>query len=174
MQQLDPSIIALTKAIGQSESSGNYNAQGKSGEHGAYQYTKPTWETDSQKYLGEAIPLEQATPAQQDQVAYSKVEDLGKQGYNPSQIASIWNSGKPTWDGNVGVNKYGIKYDTPAYVKNVGKAYETELKGQNIESDSNNPSNVPNNNPQPDANGYITTAQLPSPKMVQSNDQIQE
>lgn len=128
--QLDSSIVALTKAIGKSESSGNYAAQGKSGEYGAYQYTKPTWEADSQKYLGQVVPLEQATPAQQDEVAYKKVSDLGKQGYNPAQIASIWNSGKPQWEGNVGVNKYGVKYDTPAYVKNVAKAYEAELNNQ--------------------------------------------
>lgn len=143
-QPLDPSVVALTKAIGSSESDGNYSAVGKSGEYGAYQYTAPTWAADSQKYLGSSIPLEQATPAQQDEVAYKKVEDLGKQGYKPDQIASIWNSGKPDYQGNVGTNKYGVHYDTPAYVKSVGANYEKIMNGGQAQPDPNNPSNVPN------------------------------
>lgn len=141
-QPLDPSILALTKAIGQSESSGSYTAKGKSGEYGAYQYTAPTWASDSQKYLGQAVPLEQSTPAQQDEVAYKKVQDLGKQGYKPDQIASIWNSGKPDYQGNIGTNSYGVKYDTPAYVKSVGAAYQKIMAGQPVTADPSNPSSV--------------------------------
>ena len=69
-EQLDPSVVNLAKAIGQSESGGKYDAKGKSGEYGAYQYTPTTWASDSHKYLGSVVPLEQATPAQQDEVAY--------------------------------------------------------------------------------------------------------
>jgi hypothetical protein len=137
-QQLDPSVVALAKAIGMTESKGNYNARGKSGEFGAYQYTAPTWQQDSIKYLGQAVPLEQATPAQQDEVAYKKIQDLGKQGFNPSQIASIWNSGKPDWEGNVGTNSYGVHFDTPQYVKSVGDAYQQIMQG------NQNPTLTPN------------------------------
>lgn len=169
-QQLDQSVVALTKAIGQSESGGNYSAQGKSGEHGAYQYTKPTWDSDSQKYLGQAVPLEQATPAQQDEVAYKKVQDLGKQGYKPDQIASIWNSGKPDYQGNVGTNKYGVKYDTPAYVKSVGAAYDRIMKGQSAGMDPNNPSASGTQNGQQNSNGFINAASIPPAGTVPSGD----
>ena len=140
--QLDPSIVNMTKAIGQVESGGDYSAVGKSKEYGAYQYTPDTWTTDSQKYLGQSVPLETTTPAQQDEVAYKKVEDLGKQGYKPDQIASIWNSGKPDYEGNVGTNKYGVNYDTPDYVNKVGKAYDAISNGQAIPQDSNTASTV--------------------------------
>lgn len=146
--QLDPSIVALTKAIGISESGGKYDAVGKSGEYGAYQYTQPTWQADSQKYLGQDIPLESATPAQQDEVAYKKIQDLGSQGYKPDQIASIWNSGKPDYAGNIGTNKYGVHFDTPAYVKSVGANYEKIMSGGQATQDSNNPSSTTNQNTQ--------------------------
>lgn len=134
-EQLDPSIVNLAQAISKTETRGQsspYTAKGGSGEYGAYQYTAPTWGTDSQKYLGQNIPLESATPAQQDEVAYKKIQDLGKQGYKPAQIASIWNSGKPDPTGNVGVNSSGVKYDTPSYVKSVEQAYNQLRGGQQV------------------------------------------
>lgn len=137
---LDPSITALAKAIGKSESGGNYTAKGKSGEYGAYQFTKPTWTTWAGKFLGD--PNAEMTPENQDKVAYSQIKEWGSQGYKPAQIASLWNSGKPDWEGNVGTNKFGVKYDTPAYVQSVGKAYEELNKGQDVQPDQSNPSNV--------------------------------
>lgn len=134
-QPLDPSIVNLAQAISKTETQGQanpYTAQGGSGEYGAYQYTAPTWAADSQKYLGQSVPLDSATPAQQDEVAYDKIQDLGKQGYSPAQIASIWNSGNPDPTGNVGVNKYGVKYDTPQYVKSVETAYNQLRGGQQV------------------------------------------
>lgn len=125
-QPLDPSIVRLAQAISKTETGGSknpYTTSGASGEYGAYQYTPATWAGDSQKYLGQSVPLEQATPAQQDEVAYNKIKDLGSQGYKPSQIASIWNSGKADPTGNVGINKYGVAYDTPGYVKKVEAHY---------------------------------------------------
>lgn len=131
-EQLDPSIVNLAQAISKTETAGQknpYTAKGGSGEYGAYQYTAPTWQADSQKYLGQSVKLEDSTPEQQDRVAYNKIKDLGSQGHNPSQIASIWNSGKPDPTGNVGVNKQGIKYDTPQYVKSVESAYNQIRSG---------------------------------------------
>ena len=42
--QLDPQAMALTKAIRQVESGGNFKARSKDGSFGAYQFLKPTWD----------------------------------------------------------------------------------------------------------------------------------
>lgn len=127
-QGLDPTAFLLTKAIKQQETGGStnqYTAVGKSGEYGAYQYTPETWASDSQKYLGQTISLNQATPAQQNQVAYSKVKDLlAENSGSQTAVASIWNSGHP--DPNTigtGTNKYGAQYDVPGYVNGVKNHY---------------------------------------------------
>lgn len=123
---LDPQAVNLAKAIRQQESGGNFTAKGKSGEYGAYQYTPETWASDSQKY-GVNVSLDQATPEQQNEVAYKKIKELKDQGYNVGQIASIWNSGKPDayLDPNYkGVNKFGAQYDVPGYAKAVAENYQ--------------------------------------------------
>lgn len=152
---LDPQAVNLAKAIRQTESGGNFQAQGKSGEYGAYQYTEPTWAKDSVS-AGVNVPLNQATPEQQNEVAYKKIKALKDQGYNVGQIASIWNSGdseaykgtfsngKPsssTADGGK-PNSYGVKYDVPAYAKSVATAYQTLKGGGQVSADPNNPSSV--------------------------------
>lgn len=131
---LDQQAVNLAKSIRHVETSGTpdpFTAKGKSGEYGAYQYTAPTWQTLSQKHLGQAIPLDKATKEQQNEVAYKEIKSLKDQGYKPDQIASIWNSGKPDWQGNVGTNQYGVKYDTPDYVNKVTKTYQSFKQGQN-------------------------------------------
>jgi len=135
-EQLDPSIVSLTKAIGKTESGGDYNAKGKSGETGAYQFMPETWKSWAGTHLGD--PNAPMTPENQDKVAYKQVEAWGKQGYKPAQIASLWNSGKPEWEGNVGTNSKGVKFDTPSYVKSVGSAYDQISKG------NQNPKIIPN------------------------------
>ena len=131
-EKLDPTIINLTKAIRQTESGGNFNARGGSGEFGAYQYTQDTWNGASKKY-GVNATLEQATPKQQNEVTYKRVKEWKDKGNNVGQIASMWNAGegkpnayKENWKG---VNKFGVAYDTPAYAKKVAKAYQG-YKGQ--------------------------------------------
>jgi len=123
-QTLDPQVVNMAKAIRQTESGGNPNAQGASGEYGAYQFMPNTWASDSQKYLGSQVPLQQATLEQQNEVAYKKIAALKSQGYNVGQVASIWNSGKPDWQGNVGTNSKGVHYDTPSYVNKVAQNYQ--------------------------------------------------
>ncbi len=83
--------------------------------------------------MGKNVPLEQATPAEQNQVAYSRIEKLKSEGYGPAQIASMWNAG--TGEPNAytgtfsngqpseGTNSYGVKYNVPAYVNGVMKNY---------------------------------------------------
>lgn len=142
---LDPQAVMLAKAIRQTESGGNFTAQGKSGEYGAYQYTEPTWQKDAMA-AGVNVPLKQATPEQQNQVAYTTVKKWKDAGYNPGQIASMWNAGEGKPDaylqGNAGVNKYGVKYDTAAYAKSVAMAYQTLKQGGQVQVDPNNPSSV--------------------------------
>lgn len=130
-QQLDPTVVNFARSIKRVENpGGDPNQKGGSGEWGDYQYTKATWDADTKKY-GLNYQFGTATREQQNEVAYKKFSDLKKQGYTPAQIASIHNSGKPEWQGNVGVNKFGVKYDTPKYVDSVMKAYE-EIKGGNM------------------------------------------
>lgn len=145
---LDPQAVTLAKAIRQTESGGNFQAQGKSGEYGAYQFTEPTWQTQSKKY-GLNIPLKQATPEQQNEVAYKQIKEWKDQGYNPGQIASLWNSGKPDAyldPSYTGTNSHGVKYDVPAYAKSVATAYQTLKQGGQVGIDPNNPSSTNNTN----------------------------
>lgn len=131
-QQLDPQAVALAKAIRDTESKGDWNAKGASGEWGAYQFTPATWQAYSQEF-GVNAPFGAATPDQQNEVAYKKIKQWKDQGYNPGQIASMWNAGvgRPNAyvEGHKGVNKFGVEYDTPSYAEKVAQAYQ-RLKGQ--------------------------------------------
>ncbi|TXG77198.1 hypothetical protein E6Q11_03195 [Candidatus Dojkabacteria bacterium] len=143
-ETLDQDVINLSKAIRQVESGGNFTARGKSGEYGAYQFTKDTWKKTAPKY-GVAVEIEQATPEQQNEVAYRQIKEWKDAGYNPGQIASMWNSGKPDayLDENYkGTNKYGANYDVPAYAKSVATAYHTIKSGGQPQQDSQNPSST--------------------------------
>ena len=158
--QLDPDAVNLAKAIRQTESGGNFTAKGKSGEYGAYQFTEPTWKAMSSKY-GVNAPLNKATSEQQNEVAYRQVKEWKDKGYNPGQIASMWNSGKPDayLDSTYkGTNKSGAKYDVPAYAKSVATAYQAIKKGGQVQSDPNNPSSTANQTPteQP-KRGFLST-----------------
>jgi hypothetical protein len=132
-QTLDPGAVNLSKAIRQVESGSKFDAKGKTGEHGAYQFMPATWQNYS-KQAGVNVPLEQATPEQQNEVAYKKIKQWKDQGYNPGQIASMWNAGegKPNAyiEGNKGVNSKGVSFDTAKYAKDVATAYQ-QLKTQN-------------------------------------------
>lgn len=154
MQQpgLDPDAVNLAKAIRQTESGGNFQAQGKSGEYGAYQFTEPTWNAASQKYLGTQVPLSQATPDQQNEVAYKQIKEWKDAGNNVGQIASMWNAGEKNKDaymdsGYKGINDYGASYNVPAYAKSVASAYQTIKGGGQVSADPNNPSSTANAQP---------------------------
>lgn len=123
-EALDQSVVNMAKAIRKVESGGNYSVRGGSGEYGAYQYTPGTWNSDVLKFTGKSVPLEQADRTLQNEVAYKKLKTLKDKGYNVAQVAAVWNSGQPDWEGKVGVNKYGVKYDVPGYVNKVAKAYQ--------------------------------------------------
>jgi hypothetical protein len=120
------SVEDIMNAVRQVESGGNYEARGGSGEYGAYQFMPETWTEWSRQYAGEVLQMSvdqlEMTPENQDAVARWKIQKLADQGYSPQEIASIWNSGKPEWKGKVGTNKYGVKYNVPAYVSKIEKA----------------------------------------------------
>lgn len=137
-QQLDQDALNLAKAIRKHESNDNFTARGGSGEFGAYQFMPDTWKGLAKEFLGdEKAPL---TPENQNKAAYSRIKQLKDQGYKASEIASIWNSGQPKWEGKVGTNKYGVKYDVPAYVNRIQKLYEEEkMKSGATQAPVNNP-----------------------------------
>lgn len=147
--QLDPDALNLVKAIRHVESKDNFQAQGKSGEYGAYQFTNPTWDATSNKY-GVHVPLQQATPEQQNEVAYKQIKEWKDKGHNIGEIASMWNAGVGRPDAylenNVGTNKYGVHYDTPTYAKNVATTYQG-LKSQNTQGFNPTPYSNPDNKP---------------------------
>ena len=124
---LDTQVVDLAKAIRENESRGNFNARGASGEWGGYQFTQGTWDNYA-KEAGVNAKWGEASPQQQNEVAYKKLKQWKDQGYNVGQIASMWNAGpgRPNayaenWKGT---NAYGVEYDTPAYAKKVAEAYQ--------------------------------------------------
>lgn len=123
---MDQDAINLAKAIRQAET-GNKPVAGKSGElKSRYQFLPSTWKSWSKQYLGiDNAPL---TLENENKVAYSKIKELKDKGLNPAQIASVWNSGSTKWEGKVGVNKQGVKYDVPLYVNRVYSEYQ-KIKG---------------------------------------------
>ena len=134
-EQLDPSIIALTKAIGHQESAGKYDLVGDNGHSkGAYQWNNPTPLKEGEvpeNFKGFAKDVgangDDFSPENQDRVAYKTVEKWGKQGLTPAQIASKWNSGGPDTykTAKPGYNaEQGVNYDVKSYVDNVAKNYE--------------------------------------------------
>lgn len=126
---MDIGAVNLAKAIRQTESGGNFNAKGASGESGAYQWTAPTWSSHAQQILGD--PKAPMTPSNQNAVAYGIIKQWKDQGLNVAQIAAKWNSGSSTdWENKVGTNSYGVQYNVPAYVKKVTDAYQG-FKSQN-------------------------------------------
>lgn len=124
-QTVDKDALNLTHAIALSESDNpgqpNYNAVGKSGEKGAYQWMPGNYETQAKEA---GFDPNDFSPATQDKVAYYQVKKLKDQGLQPYEIAAQWNSGSPeNYQNHSGVNDRGVSYDTPAYVQKVKDNY---------------------------------------------------
>ena len=126
----------LAAAIKRAESGGNYSSGGGSGESGAYQYRPDTWEQYTKEYTTDVLGAPQSltmTPENQDKVTEYKIQKWLDAGYTPQQIASMWNAGEGRPDAYAqnfrGVNDFGVKYDTPAYVERVMRFLDTN-KGQ--------------------------------------------
>ena len=165
-EQLDPSIMALTKAIGHQESGGDYNRIGDNGHSkGAYQWNskKPLAEgevPENFRSYASAVGADgnDFSPANQDRVAYKTVEKWAKEEkLTPAQIASKWNSGDPDAykTAKPGYNaKQGVNYDVGAYVNNVAKYYD----------EYNKSSGTPSSQQQKNSEGYITSTNIPEQK----------
>lgn len=151
-QQLDPSVVALTKAIGQSESGGNYNTPSgdKGSQPSAYQFTPgfiKKWAPVAGINYQEGKPLD---PASQDKLAYTAVQTMGTKGdpgyahlgkLSPAQIVSAWNAGDPNayLDPEYGKNNaYG---STANYVSEVQKNYEKNFPQAKPDVQGSNTSN---------------------------------
>lgn len=132
---LDPKIAKIVRAIRTVESGGNYQAKGASGEFGAYQFMPATWKQWAGEFLGN--PNAEMSKENQNQVAYKKVESLAKAGHSPDQIASIWNSGQPDYEGKVGTNQFGVAYNVPEYVKKVMQIALTPVPTANAQEPQN-------------------------------------
>lgn len=132
MNPNDPDVIALTKAIFQHESGGDYNAVGDAGtSHGAGQWQPATWKGEAKDILGdENAPMSKDN---QRAVAQASIAKDKAAGLNPAQIAAKWNSGSPDgWENKIGtttINGQQIKYNVPQYVKSVTDLYQ-QYKGQ--------------------------------------------
>lgn len=137
---LDPQIVNLAKALRETESGGNFQAKGASGEYGAYQFLPTTWSATAPKY-GVNVSLDKATPAEQNEVAYKQLAEWKQEhpDWNVGNFASAWNAGPGKPDAyqqnNVGTNSQGVQYDTPAYAKKVAEAYQ-QLKSQQPQTQS--------------------------------------
>lgn len=124
----------IADTIKEIESNGNYTAQGKSGEYGAYQYTPGTWEKYSREYLaakGESLRKSLAmTPENQDAVTLFKINQWLSKGYSPQEIAAGWNWGEGNlgkdYSRVVGTNSAGVQYSVPAYVQRFTNVLSTK------------------------------------------------
>lgn len=130
---------AIVKAIAYQENGGKPNinnlSAGKSGElKSIFQFEPDTWKADSLKVFGKEMPL---TPDNETYVMKQKVSQWIDEGKNVNEMASIHNSGNPNAykENHIGINKYGIKYDTPAYASGVSN-YAKQFYQQEKSNDS--------------------------------------
>jgi len=129
--QLDTQVLNLAKSIRRAEtgtSTNPYQAKGASGESGGYQFMPNTWKQWAGQHLGN--PNAEMSVENQNKVAYNQIKGWKDQGYNPAQIASLWNSGNPEAyrNGLQGTNQQGVAYDVPAYVAKVSQYYREASK----------------------------------------------
>lgn len=142
-QEINPQVASIVKALALTENGGKLGApkEGKSGEmKSLFQFTPGTWKMYSKEILGKDTPL---TPESEAEVVYHKVDKWLKDGFDKDQIASIWNSGKPDayLQDHRGTNKYGVKFDTPGYVKK----FNEHLKQSEVGDKQTSPSTKPIN-----------------------------
>lgn len=138
---LDPTVVALTKAIGKAESGGSYGSGDNTGDgansSGAYQFTPGFLSEWAPKAGVNYLKGQTLTPAQQDQVAYNAVKTMGTTGdpaypqlgkLSPAQIASAWNTGDPDAYLDPGYGKNNTYGSTANYVNKVSQYYDQDLQ----------------------------------------------
>lgn len=164
--QLNPLAVNIAKAIRQSESGGDYNAIGDSGEsHGAYQFNKGNFKDWASQY---GLDPNDNSPVNQDKVAYSRINDLLKQGRSPSEVAAIWNGAKLVNGTYQAINPSYVTKVKDNYAKlvdgstgNLAQAPEANLSSVNIPPPTAPGQTAPT---QPvDAAGYAPPTPPPAP-----------
>lgn len=134
--QLDPKVIQLAKSIRQVESNNNFNAIGDQGtSKGAYQFHNNNFENWAKQY---GLDPNDLSPENQNKVAYNKIKDWKDQGYQPGEIAAMWN-GSHLENGRPVANN-------PSYVQKVKQAYDSQ-NGNGYLPIDNTPV-IPNSKPQ--------------------------
>lgn len=129
---LNPLAVNLAKAIRQQESGGDYNAVGDNGEsHGAYQFNKSNYQNWAKEQGQDPNDF---SPVNQDKVAYTRIDNLLKQGRSPSEVAAIWNGAKLVNGKYQAIN--------PSYVDSVKNKYAT------IVNSNPQPNQIPANAPE--------------------------
>lgn len=103
-------VAKLAAVIKWNESRGNYNARGRDGEIGAYQFMPRYWPHWSKETFGEVRP---PTPENQDAVARARIAKFARQGYSVRQIGMLWNGGSTT--PKRGISRGGVPYDSAQY-----------------------------------------------------------
>lgn len=138
-QQVDPTALALSRAIRSAEGGDYTNYSGDNGTSaGAYQ-----WNNGKVKLTPGQVPKNFQEGAKthgldpndfsqtnQDHLAYEQIKKDLDSGLTQSQIAAKWNSGLTTgWENHKGTTTIAgktISYDTPAYVAKVQKFYQDQ------------------------------------------------
>lgn len=143
----EQTAIRLMKALAYVENGGKPKLTalkaGHSGEmKSIFQFTPETWKGYAKEITKQKdLPI---TPETEAAVVHAKITKWLDEGYNPQQIASMWNAGpgKPNayLENHKGVNKYGVAYDTPGYVKQVEK-YMNQFQKEVPQSTPNQPMN---------------------------------
>jgi len=81
------------------------------------QFMRATYVAYAQQVYGE---YREMTPEREWYVAVMMIDGWLQKGYTATQIAATWNSGSPyNWENKQGINKQGVAYDVPMYVRKV-------------------------------------------------------
>ena len=76
-----------------------------------------TWAHWSKQVYGYVAEM---TVANEWNVALYKIQYHLNEGHQARAVAAIWNSGSPNnWESKRGINKHGVAYDVPGYVRKV-------------------------------------------------------
>lgn len=113
----------IAQAIKNVATNGNYNAQGKTGEIGAYSIKPATWEQWSGEFAesqGQGGMSLNPSQENQDMVAKWKIQQWLDKGYTPSQIMAAWNSGEENLQGD----KWKSMAGTQDFVNQTTRALE--------------------------------------------------
>lgn len=115
----------MTRAIIAVETGGK-PMNGQSGERGIAQFIPSTFKAYQKIHLGTTtLPM---TPENEIELLTIHNTYLLSKGYTLSQLAVAHNAGSPTATCRKGVNKYGVKFDCPSYVKKVLSEYSKLCK----------------------------------------------